>query len=201
LGPVQPVRAGRRQVRLPGPIELVLDPLGNGRISLRRRPARVRRRHHAGAQLLDDLLPLLAIGIQVGDVERLERQIRDALDVVVTIDAVLSDRRAGDVLAGRSASGNGRRNAADRPPKRYPLHSPSSGRRFARGEPMPERPFAGSLLAPSGKPPNRPLDSEMVARSSKRLQALKVFKQFFASAEPGSSASRESNAMGRLKTT
>src|SRR5690606_33346602 len=118
---------GRRKIRLPRAIELVLDPVRDRGIGLGRRTASVGRRHHAGVQLLDDLLPGLPIRVDMRDVERLERQVRDALDVVVAIRAVLSDGRARDVLAGRRTSCDGYRDAAGRPPKRYPLHSPSSG--------------------------------------------------------------------------
>src|SRR5690606_41477972 len=51
------------------------------------RPRRIGRRHHSGPELADDLLPVGGIVADRVEIEPLEAQVRDALGVVVAIEA------------------------------------------------------------------------------------------------------------------
>ena len=59
----------------------------------RARARRAARRHHAGADLPDDLLPRLGVGADARDVQRVERQAASLRALVVAGDAVLLEER------------------------------------------------------------------------------------------------------------
>ena len=74
LGAVQTMQSGRRRERRRRAIELALER-GDHRVEpFRVRPLHAERRHLARARLADDQLPLLAILVHVGRIERVHRQ-------------------------------------------------------------------------------------------------------------------------------
>ena len=105
-------RRRKRRVGIDGSIETRLE-LGGKLIE--GRPlgaARAARRHHAGADLLDDLLPGLGTGSDARDVQGVERETGSLRPLVVAGDAVLIEKRgfgraalAPPAAAGRRADG------------------------------------------------------------------------------------------------
>ena len=108
LGAVQAVerlRAAGVRVRRGGGVELALEPARERQARLGRRARLADGRHHAGAQLADDLFPLGRVRRDLGERQRLQAQVGRALDVVVAARAIAAD--GGLVLARSSSSRDG----------------------------------------------------------------------------------------------
>ena len=105
FGPVETMeRVGASRVRLGGsPVELRLQPHPQAvvRRCVGARPGR--RRHRAGPKLPYDLLPNLGFGADVGQIDRVEAEIRRAQPLVVAGDAVPIEERP--VIGGRPTAG------------------------------------------------------------------------------------------------
>jgi hypothetical protein len=95
FGPIQAMQRGRRQRggRIGRAIETRFQ-LGGKCIEPRSiGPLRTARRHHAGADLLDDLFPRLDVAADLRDVEPIELETRRFQPLIVTGDAVLIEER------------------------------------------------------------------------------------------------------------
>ena len=89
----QAVDAARMRIAERGPVELRLQP-GHQAVPRRRlRPRPTGGRHHAGAQLAEDLLPELGIGAHSGEIGPVEREAGGPEPVVVAAHAVALDQR------------------------------------------------------------------------------------------------------------
>ena len=63
------------------PVELALEPRDHRLVGRRLGPAHAGRRHHAGAQLPDDPLPLFAVVFDVRGVEVVDRELASGVGV------------------------------------------------------------------------------------------------------------------------
>ena len=85
-------------------VERRLQLLDEGPVGRFIRPAGAERRHHAGPQLANDLLPYFGVRDDIGRVERVERQPRRPQPLIVAADAI-----AVEDLAHDRGIGHGRR--------------------------------------------------------------------------------------------
>ena len=92
--PAQRVAAAGIGVGGGGAVELRFQVRGKAGVGLRVGPRASRGRHHPRAELADDLLPGLGVASDPRDVDRVEREPRDAQAVVVAGDAVAVEQRA-----------------------------------------------------------------------------------------------------------
>ena len=91
-----------------GAIELAFEPADEYRASLGfERLAAVLRRHHAGAQLTDDLFPHVGVRGDGHEILRFERKVSGAFEIVMAVETIL--RNDGPVVRGKLL---GRRRAA-----------------------------------------------------------------------------------------
>ena len=83
LGAIEAVEAGWRHMDGGISIELVLEPADQRLVGGRIRPPRTRRRHHAGPKFSHDLFPDSRVVADMGDVERVQHQVRRLQALVV----------------------------------------------------------------------------------------------------------------------
>jgi hypothetical protein len=136
FGPVQPVEGHGSSglgIHAGGRIELGLGPADQRIAVVDVEHGRIGRRHHAGAELADQLLPGLGVGGGIVEIDGFEVQARDLLDRVMAIEAMGANRRgvvpgsiATEATAGRDRAQQ--RDQSTHPDFRPPGHQPIIGR-------------------------------------------------------------------------